>query len=499
MQAFSLLEATISDTMTAYVTGQLSVRQVVQLYLDRIDAYDQRGPSINSIITVRSEALDEAQQLDEAWRTSGPLGPLHGIPVIVKDQIDLEGTATTLGSVLFREYRPKRDAFIVKELKRAGAIIVAKSTLAEMASGDTHGSLFGSTRNPYALQLTPGGSSGGTAASIAANFGMVGIGQESYASLRRPAAWCCLAGMRASPGLISRSGTFGGWPSRMGSPGPMTRSVADLAVLLDAMVGYDGEDPLTAYGYGHIPSTYTAYLDENGLDGARVGVLRQPMGVESQPGGADFAAVGAAFDASVAELTACGATVVDPLVIPNLTELLATRVGDLTPDESEQSWRLYFRRGANAPFATPTEFQRSPEYEKVVTRHGVWSQGQSRDVYLRARDELMTTILKLMADHRLDAIVYKSVEHQPQAVSAGVTRAAGYVDGRGSTHLNTFLVEVPAITVPAVPTAAGLPTGITFQGRPYDDGTCIKLAYAYERATLHRSPPSSTPPLPGEP
>jgi Asp-tRNA(Asn)/Glu-tRNA(Gln) amidotransferase A subunit family amidase len=368
-----------------------------------------------------------------------------------------------------------------------------------MASGDTHGSLFGSTRNPYALELTPGGSSGGTAASIAANFGTVGIGQESYASLRRPAAWCSLAGIRTSPGLISRSGTFGGWPARTGSPGPMTRSVADLAVLLDVLVGYDGEDPLTAFGYSHIPATFTAYLKEGGLDGARIGVIREPMGVESLPESADFAAVDAAFNASVAELTTGGATLVDPLVIPNLAELLATRFSELTPDESQQSWRLYFNRGANAPFATPTELQKSPEYDKVVTRYGVWSQGQSRDVYLRARDELMTTILTSMADQRLDAIVYKSVEHQPQPVSAGVTRAAGYVDGRGSTHLNTFLVDVPAITVPAVPTSDGLPTGITLQGRPYDDGMIIKLAYAYEQATSHRAPPSTTPPLQGEP
>jgi Asp-tRNA(Asn)/Glu-tRNA(Gln) amidotransferase A subunit family amidase len=242
-----------------------------------------------------------------------------------------------------------------------------------------------------------------------------------------------------------------------------------------------------------------SYLTKGGLDGARIGAIREPMGLESRPESADFASVDVTFDASVKELTTFGATVVDPLVIPNLSELLAIRAGDLTPEESEQAWRLYFSRGSNAPFATQAELQNSPDYDKVVTRRSVWGHGQSRELYLRARDELMTNVLKLMADHRLDAIVYKTVEHQPQPVSDGVAQADGYVDGRGSTHLNTFLIDVPAITVPAVPTPDGLPTGITFQGRPYDDGTIVRLAYAYEQATSHRTPPASTPPLPGEP
>jgi Asp-tRNA(Asn)/Glu-tRNA(Gln) amidotransferase A subunit family amidase len=190
---------------------------------------------------------------------------------------------------------------------------------------------------------------------------------------------------------------------------------------------------------------------------------------------------------------------VDPLVIPKLTELLATRFSELTREESEESWRLYFSRAADPPFPTSAALRNSPEYQKVVTRGGVWGQGRSRDEYLRARDELMTSILKLMAEHRLDALVYKTVEHGPQTVSAGIKRRDGYVDGRGSTHLNTFLIDVPAITVPAVPTADGVPTGITLQGRPYADGTVINLAYAYERATSHRSPPASTPPLAREP
>ena len=496
---FVLSEATVADLQMAYRTRQLSARELVRLYAARIAAYDRVGPALTAIIAIDPRAASEADRLDQIMAATGPVGPLHGVPVILKDQIDVAGMPTTLGSVLFRDFRPSRDAFIVENLRRSGAILFAKATLAEMASGDTHGSLFGSTRNPYALERTPGGSSGGSAAAIAANFGSVGIGMESYASLRRPAAWCALVGMRPSPGLIGRSGSFGGYPERAGSLGPMTRSVADLAVLLDAVVGYDQEDPLTAYGYGRTPPTFTASLDERALDGARLGIVREPMGLASQPDSADFISVHRIFDRAVAELRAAGAVLVDPLEIPRLTQLLALRHGELTDAGSEESWRRYFFRSADPPYPSAAAFRASPDYEKVVTRRGAWAQGPSREAYIAARGELMTSVLTLMADHRLDALVYKTVEHGPQLVSAGLAQGQGYVDGRGSTHLNTFLVDVPALSVPAGTTGDGVPFGLTFQGRPYEDARLIALAYAYERATQHRRPPKSAPPLPTEP
>src|SRR5262245_6930072 len=169
-ESFSVVEATIDDIHNVYKSRRLTARQLVQMYLDRIEAYDKRGPSLNAIITVNSSALAEADRLDAAFKTSGFVGPLHGIPVIVKDQLDAKGMPTTLGSVLFKDYYPDRDAFVVEKLKKAGAIILAKATLGELGGGDTHGSLFGSTRNPYALDRTVGGSSGGPGASVAANF-----------------------------------------------------------------------------------------------------------------------------------------------------------------------------------------------------------------------------------------------------------------------------------------------------------------------------------------
>ena len=204
--AFHLLEATIDTIQKAYAQGELSARELVQLSLNRIDAYDRNEPDINSIITLNPKALEEADRLDSAFRSSGPVGPLHGVPVILKDQIDARGMPTTLGSVVFKNYFPDRDAFVVENLKKAGEIILAKATLGEMGGGDIHGSLFGSTKNPYDLSRTVGGSSGGPAASVSANFGAVAVGQEAFASIRRPSAWNSIVGMRPTAALVSRSG-----------------------------------------------------------------------------------------------------------------------------------------------------------------------------------------------------------------------------------------------------------------------------------------------------
>src|SRR5438477_5853022 len=300
-QPFHLEETTIDAVHNAYKAGRLTSRQLVQLYLKRIDAYDKKGPAINSIITINPKALLESDQLDAAFKASGITGPLHGIPVIIKDQMDAKGMPTTLGSILFKNYYPDRDSFVAEKLRKAGAVILAKTTLGELGGGDTHGSLFGSTRNPYGLDRTAGGSSGGSGAALSANFATIAVGEEGFASIRRPSTWNSVVGMRPTAGLVSRSGMFDGWPEITGSLGPMARTVTDLAKLLDVMVGYDPEDPLTARGVGHIPDTYTKFLDRNGLQGARIGILREPMGQGSEPQSADFAKVTAVFDKAVRE------------------------------------------------------------------------------------------------------------------------------------------------------------------------------------------------------
>lgn len=489
-----VLEATIADIHRAYRSGEFTCRQLVQIYLDRIAAYDRQGPAINSIITISSKALEEADRLDESYQRSGPVGPLHGIPLVVKDQADVKGMTTTLGSVLFKDYYPDRDCFVVERLKKAGAVILGKSALGEMAGGDTHGSLFGSTRNPYDLTRTVGGSSGGSAAAVSANFCTVAIGQEGLASIRRPAAWNSVAGMRTSAGLVSRGGVYSGWPSLAGSLGPMTRTIADTAAVLDVIVGYDPEDPLTAYGVGNTPPSFVPFLDKDGLKGSRLGILREPMGIDSEPESEDFRKVDEVFEKTVGELKKAGAEIFDPIVIPRLKELLGKRAAG--PGDGEESFKNYFGRSANPPFKSISEAVASAEFRNV-SRNAQNRMKAAQDAtkhyqYLMARDALMTNLLKVMADHRLDAIVHKAVEHQPTLISEGLKPP--YVNYKGAPHLNTFLVFVPSVVVPMGFTRDNLPAGIVFLGRPYDDGNMIKFAYAYEQATRHRRPPPCTTP-----
>jgi Asp-tRNA(Asn)/Glu-tRNA(Gln) amidotransferase A subunit family amidase len=493
--SFDVLETTIADIHAAYKSGRLTARQLVEMYLARIDAFDKKGPTLNAIITLNSKALDEADRLDAALKNSGFVGPLHGIPIIVKDQADAKGMPTTLGSLLFKDYYPERDATVVDKLKKAGAIILAKATLGELGGGDTHGSLFGSTKNPYALDRTAGGSSGGSAVSVAANYSTAAVGQEGFASIRRPSIWNCIVGMRPTAGLVSRGGVFAGWPDVAGSLGPMARTVRDLAILLDVMVGYDPEDPLTSRGVGHAPETYTQFLDKNALKGSRIGILRESMGYDSEPDSGDFKKIAEVFDKAVGELQAAGAEIVDPIVIPKLKELLMKRAGSYA--QAEESFRVYFGRSARPPFKSRREAAQSPDFPKVTRRsQDRWKRSedpQKHYEYLLAREELTINFLKVMADHKLDAIVHKAVEHQPTLIKDGVNPP--FVDQKGAPHLNTFMVFVPSIVVPAGFTRDNLPAGITFLGRPYDDANMIKLAYAYEQATHHRRPPASTTPL----
>src|SRR2546422_2565444 len=203
---FQVVETTIDDIHAAMAAGKLTARELVQAYLDRIAAFDKRGPALNCIINLNPLALEDADRLDAAFKRSGKVGPLHGIPVLVKDEIDTAAMPTTLGTVVFKDYRPARDAFAVDRLRKAGAIILGKTTLSEYAAGDTHGSMFGASRNPYDLERTVGGSSGGSGCALAANFSTVALGEETLASIRRPGGWNGVAALRPTPGLVSRSG-----------------------------------------------------------------------------------------------------------------------------------------------------------------------------------------------------------------------------------------------------------------------------------------------------
>ena len=492
-RTFDPVEATFSDIHEAYRAGALTVRTLVQSYLDRIEAIDRNGPALNSIISVNPRALEEADRLDAAFQKSGFTGPLHGLPLVMKDQADVKDMPTTLGSVLFQDHHPDRDCHVAAKLKAAGAIFIAKTTLGECGAGDTHGSLFGSTRCVYDLERTAGGSSGGSGVAASANLCAAAIGQEGLASIRRPSIWNGVVGMRPTAGLVSRGGVYAGWPSVFGSLGPMTRTVLDAAKLLDAMTGYDPNDPLTAAGVGKAPASFSAALADgsakSALRGARLGVLREPFGYHSDPSAADFGRISDLFDKSLAELEAAGATLIDPIEIPDLKPLLAKRANE--PGAEEASYQWYLRGSASKPYASMAEAMQSPLYDKVTQgvkiRWEAIPTAEAHYGYLKARDELTFYMLNIMAEHNLDAIVHKAVEHEPTLIAEGI--APPYTTQKGAPTINTFLTYVPSIVVPAGFTQAGLPGGITFLGRPYSDEAMLALAYSYEQATMHRRSP----------
>lgn len=489
---FAVVEATIDDIHAAYRDGRLTARTLVQTYLDRIEAYDRNGPKLNSVISLNAEALAEADRLDALAKKGEWGGPLHGIPLLLKDQIDVKGLPTTMGSILFKDFRPERDGFVVRKLKGAGAIVLGKVTLGELGGGDTHSSLFGSTRNVYDPERTAGGSSGGSGVAVSANFCTASLGQEGFSSIRRPSIWNGIVGMRPSIGLVSRSGVYNGWPTLNGSVGPMARTVSDLARLMDCIVGFDPEDPSTAHGYGRTPESYHALLTKDGLKGARLGILREVVGYDSEPESADFKKVDEVFNRAIAELRQAGADIVDPVVIPDLKALLAKRAR--SGEDDETMYQLYMA-GTNTPFKTRADVAASPLFKQVVPgsqKRFLDAPSQERQLGdHRARAMLMTNLLKVMAEHKLEAIIHKAVEHQPTLIKDGVN--APFVDQKGAPHINTFLMSVPSIVVPAGYTSDNLPAGITFLGRPYSDDKMIRLAFAYEQATKHRRPPATTP------
>ena len=487
--SFDLLETTIDKIHSAYRAGELTCRQLVELYLERIEKHDQDGAKLNAIIAINPNVFEQADNLDAMFRTSGFVGPLHGIPVIVKDQVDVTPMATTLGSLLFKDHYPDSDAFVVEKLRKAGAIILAKATLAELAAGETHGSLFGSTKNPYNLERTSGGSSGGSAVSVTANFCTVAIGQEGYASICRPSSWNCVVAMRPTTGLVSRNGAYGGWPMLNGSLGPMARNVTDMAKLLDVMVGFDPEDPATALGRFPENESYGDGLSADGLRGKRIGVIRESIGQNSEPESEDFLQIDTLFSRAIRDLAKAGAVVIDPVVIPNLKDALGKRSS--SAEDDSEAFERFMSRSSNPAFRTREEVLNSPDFELVMARaKAQWRNKPSAEGHyasLRARERLYISTMHLMASQNLDALVIKSVEHQPTSIEDGIKPP--FVNHKGAHHLATFLAFVPSIIVPMGFSPQGLPAGITFLGRPYAEKAIINLAYAFESGTKHRNPP----------
>jgi amidase len=489
---FVLEEATIAAVHRAFASRQLTCTQLIRSYLRRIEVYDDQGPSLNALLTLNPKAIETAGEMDRTYARDGLRGrPLHCIPVILKDNYDTSDMPTTGGAVTLAHSIPLEDGFIVKRLRQAGALVLAKANLGELAIGDgtTVSSLGGRTRNPYDLTRTPGGSSGGTGAAIAANFAVLGTGTDTGQSVRSPASAQSLVGLRPTRGLLSRNGIIP-YSTTQDEPGPITRTVEDAARMLDVMAGYDPEDSITALGWKKPPATYTAFLDRNGLKGARIGVLRNFMGVE-----AVHRDVNAVVDQARKKMIEMGATLVDVDVF-HLSEL--TQNVSVTNFELKAALNSYFARlGPRAPVKTLEEFIARGEFHP--TNKAALESAQAVDDGLNAveyknrllrRDDLRRVVMGAMAGQKLDAIMYP---HQRRLVA---------VIGEAQLERNGVLSNAtgfPAIAVPggfSAPTASaplGVPVGIELLGPDWSEPVLIKLAYAFEQATRIRKPPVSTP------
>jgi Asp-tRNA(Asn)/Glu-tRNA(Gln) amidotransferase A subunit family amidase len=491
---FVLEETTIRSIHEAFASGQLSCSQLTRAYLNRIEAYDHRGPSLNAIITVNRRAMDSAADMDRVYSAGAARErPLHCIPVILKDNYDTADMPTTGGAKTLAGSVPLDDAFIVKRLRQAGALILAKANLGELAIGDgtTVSSLGGRTRNPYDLLRTPGGSSGGTGAAIAANFAVVGTGTDTGQSVRSPASAQSLVGLRPTRGLLSRNGLIP-YSTTQDEPGPITRTVEDAARMLDVMAAYDPGDPITAFGFNKRPASYTASLDPNGLKGARIGVLTSFLGQE-----AVHREVNAVVAAVRTKMTDMGASVLD-ITIPDLAAL--TENISVTNFELKAGLNGYFARlGPRAPVKTLEEFIARGEFhptnkaalESAQAVEDGLNAGEYKNRLLR-RHDLRQAVMAVMAERRLDAIMYP---HQRRLVA---------LIGDPQLERNGILSNAtgfPALTFPggfSAPTSSaplGVPVGIELLGADWSEPVLIKLAYAFEQAAPVRKPPVSTPPL----
>ena len=497
-QGFQLIEATIADVHAAFGSGELTCSALVQRYIERIEAYDQTGPNLNAIQVVNPRALERAGELDAAYAESGPVGPLHCIPVLLKDQVETRDMPTTYGSALFEGFMSRRDATIVVRMRAAGALILAKTNMGEFASRYV-GSAFGIIRNAYDPTRNPSGSSGGTGAGIAANFGMVGIGEDTGGSIRGPAAVHALVGLRPTLPLVSRFGMMPANPSS-DTLGPMTRTVRDAALLLDAIAGYDANDPITAYTVGHVPDSYAAGLDADGLRGARIGVIRESMDPKTDPDADDYQQVRALVDRALADMRTLGAIIVDPVTVAGLEA--SQRTYTTNNFETERAMNDYLAEHENAPVRTVRDILVSGVVTPWRARGLINVVGRSTSdrgylTILHTRERLRRSVLTAMAEHELDALVYATFDHQTTVIAPDALTNANTQDAyaRGNNRFLSPATGFPALTLPAGLTADGLPIGLEMLGRPFTEATLFELGHAYEQATKRREPPTTTPAL----
>jgi amidase len=479
---FDVIDATIDSIHDGFASGQLTCVDLVQTYIERIEEYDnpEDGIGPNAIQVVNPTALETAAELDAAYATSGLTGDLHCIPTLVKDQLETFDMPTTYGSAIFEGHMTGRDATVVARLRDAGAIILAKANMGEFAAG-IFGSAFGTCRNPYDLERSPSSSSCGTGAGIAANFGAIGIAEDTGGSTRGPAAWTNTVGLRPTTPLISRFGVLPARPTD-DTIGPLTRTVRDAAIVTNVIAGYDPNDPLTAYAVGNVAADYSADLGVDGLEGKRIGIIREPMS-EVDAEAPDYAQVQELIDQAAADMEDLGAEVVDNVVIPNLDDLMVRY-----PQETEAAINSYLAELPNPPVTSLEEI--AFDERLVPNRRDALQNAlglSTSDIeYLEAqqvREQLRQVVLNVMAQDELDVLAYPTFSHEPTLIEGD--------DPAGSNRSLSPLMGFPALAVPAGFTGGNeLPVGIDLLSRPFTESLLFEVAYAYEQGTDHRTPPA---------
>ena len=492
---FDVHEASIRQVHDAMKAGRLTCRGLVEQYLRRIDAFDKNGPAINAIVITNPEALQQADAMDQRFKQGGLSGPLHCIPTIVKDNFETIGLQSANGSLALAGFVSNKDAFQVRKIKDAGAIVIAKSNMAEWAFSpvETINSILpGYTKNPYALDRVTAGSSGGTAAAVAASFGTVGLGSDTGNSIRGPSSHQALAGIRSTMGLTSRAGVM---PLNLLADvaGPMARTVADAVTVFQVIAGSDPDDPATAAAAAHLPQNYAASLVRDGLKGARVGVLR--FAYERDSTDPEIVQV---FMRAVDDLRYAGATIVDPGVVDGIGEIRRQQgVGPCMGFKYDIN-RYLAAHGDRVPVKSLTEIVKSGRFhpsvrvrlEQAESGAANGPESEACKAEMTYRDQVRAAVTKAMDAQKIDVWVYPTWSNVPRLIGDLNTPAGD------NSQFFSPTTGFPSIQVPMGYTRGGrLPAGITFFGRAWSEPALIKYAYAYEQATRHRRPPESAPPL----
>lgn len=493
-----LTEMTVFELHEKLQNGKTTSRAVVGKYLDRIKEYDAQGPEIGAVVNTNPDALNRARELDKRFDNCGLTGPLHGAPILVKDQIQTAGLTTTFGSEAFSTFVPERDAKIVQRLRDAGAVVLAKTNLPDWGAGLCgYSSVAGQTKNPYDLKRDPGGSSAGTSAGIAANLGMIGIGSDTGGSIRVPASCCNLYGLKVTTGLISRDGISPLVPPQ-DSAGPMARTPEDLALLLDAIVGFDSADDCSGAN-AHVNGTYTEHLatDADVLRETRLGVLRDAFGLTENPSAASVTSI---VEDAIGRMEVAGATIIDPVSISQLER----RLGRTSLYEHLGADRInaFLKELPDAPVESVSELYQTDSYheslelfERIATsakeptsEFGYWVRRAGQQSFQQAVEY---TCVK----HELDAIVFPDVQVPPVKYEDYYTGDVMREDYPSNTFIGSQSI-CPAISMPAGFTDDGRPVGVELLGIPHSEPQLIELASAYDTIADARRPPAVAPELP---